>query len=58
MSDHADGLRERRFESIRFQREIGLRANVLKSLDERGGAQDLVRQQDSGRSPFEFSSLG
>ncbi|BCW78325.1 DUF3883 domain-containing protein [Arthrobacter sp. NicSoilC5] len=47
-------LRESELASIRVQMDYDLRENVLKSLDERGGAQDLVRQQYTGRYPFEL----
>lgn len=52
--DTAAKLRERELASIRVQLENDLRESVLKSLDERGGAQELVRQQYSGRYPFEL----
>jgi hypothetical protein len=56
--DLAARLRERELASIRVQlassESDGLRENVLKSLDERGRAQELVRQQYSGRYPFEL----
>ncbi|MEV4691356.1 DUF3883 domain-containing protein [Micromonospora echinospora] len=52
--DLATRLREREFAAVRVQLEGDLRENLLKSLDERGGAQELVRQQYSGRYPFEL----
>lgn len=56
--DLAARLRERELTSIRVQLASSesdeLRENVLKSLDERGRAQELVRQQYSGRYPFEL----
>ena len=52
--DVAARLRESELESIRVQAENGLRVSALKSLDERGGAQELVRQQYTGRYPFEL----
>ncbi|MGW8645624.1 sacsin N-terminal ATP-binding-like domain-containing protein [Micromonospora chalcea] len=52
--DLATRLREREFAAVRVQLEADLRENLLKSLDERGGAQELVRQQYSGRYPFEL----
>ncbi|OKI49337.1 sacsin N-terminal ATP-binding-like domain-containing protein [Micromonospora sp. CB01531] len=52
--DLATRLREQEFAAIRLQLEGGLRENLLKGLDERGGAQELVRQQYSGRYPFEL----
>jgi len=45
---------EGELDAIRVQVEGGLREQVLKSLDERGTAQDLVRQQYSGRYAFEL----
>jgi len=50
----ATRLRDREFAAIRVQLDGDLRENLLKSLDERGGAQELVRQQYSGRYPFEL----
>jgi hypothetical protein len=47
-------LRQSELASIRVQVDNDLRDNVLKSLDERGGAQELVRQQYTGRYPFEL----
>ncbi|MBB2923758.1 DUF3883 domain-containing protein [Cellulomonas cellasea] len=41
-------------DSIRAEVAAGRVAHTLKSLDERGGAQELVRQQYSGRYPFEL----
>ncbi|MET7402374.1 DUF3883 domain-containing protein [Dactylosporangium sp. NPDC005572] len=52
--DLATRLRDQEFAAIRVQLESGLRETILKSLDERGGAQELVRQQYSGRYPFEL----
>ena len=52
--DLAAQLCEREIESIRVLLESDLRSSALKSLDERGGAQELVRQQYSGRYPFEL----
>ena len=52
--DPAAQLCEREIESIRVLLESDLRSSALKSLDERGGAQELVRQQYSGRYPFEL----
>ena len=40
--------------SIRVMVANNLRESALKSLDERGGAQELVRQQYTGRYPFEL----
>src|SRR5437870_3361338 len=47
-------LRADELDSIRNNVEAGLREQILKSLDERGGAQDVIRQQYSGRYPFEL----
>jgi hypothetical protein len=52
--DVAARLRERELASIRVQAENGLEESALKSLDERGRAQELVRQQYTGRYPFEL----
>ena len=52
--DVAVRLRERELASIRVQAENGLRETALKGLDERGRAQELVRQQYTGRYPFEL----
>jgi hypothetical protein len=41
-------------ESIASEVRAGRRNHILKSLDERGRAQELVRQQYSGRYPFEL----
>jgi hypothetical protein len=52
--DVAARIRERELASVRVQAENGLRESALKSLDERGRAQELVRQQYTGRYPFEL----
>lgn len=52
--DIAEKIRKTEMDSIRAQVERNLQVSVLKSLDERGGAQELVRQQYSGRYPFEL----
>lgn len=52
--DVAARLRERELAAIRVQAENGYRENALKGLDERGRAQELVRQQYTGRYPFEL----
>jgi hypothetical protein len=52
--DLAARLFRQEFESIRVQVESGFGSNALKSLDERGRAQELVRQQYSARYPFEL----
>lgn len=52
--DQATRLREREFASIRLHVGEDLRETELKILDERGGAQELIRQQYSGRYPFEL----
>jgi hypothetical protein len=49
-----DRLREDELRSIRSHAQTDLRDQILKSLDERGRAQELVRQQYSGRYPFEL----
>ncbi len=47
-------LREDELRSIQNDVSTGLRDQILKALDERGGAQEMVRQQSSGRYPFEL----
>jgi len=49
-----DRLRGDELESIASEIKAGRRGHILKSLDERGRAQELVRQQYSGRYPFEL----
>ena len=46
-------LRSEELESIRSEVRSGRRDHILKTLDERGRAQELVRQQYTGRYPFE-----
>lgn len=45
---------EYEMDSIRVLLDNGKREYALKSLDERGGAQELIRQQYFGRYPFEL----
>ncbi|HHN74472.1 MAG TPA: DUF3883 domain-containing protein [Acidobacteria bacterium] len=40
--------------SVQSEAASGRRAHVLKTLDERGTAQQLIREQYSGRYPFEL----
>lgn len=47
-------LRADELESLRSEVQAGRRSHILKTLDERGGAQDLVRGQYAGRYPFEL----
>ncbi len=47
-------LRSDELESLASEVEQDRRDNALKGLDERGRAQELVRQQYSGRYPFEL----
>src|SRR3954470_16083134 len=49
-----DELRSDELECIASEVKNGRRDNILKALDERGRAQELVRQQYSGRYPFEL----
>lgn len=49
-----DLLRGDELASIRSEVQAGRRDHILKSLDERGRAQELVRQQYSGRYSFEL----
>jgi uncharacterized protein DUF3883 len=52
--DVAARIRDGELGSIRVLLAEGLGGQALKSLDERGRAQELVRQQYSGRYPFEL----
>ncbi len=47
-------LRRDELDSIESEVSQGRRAHILKTLDERGRAQELVRQQYTGRYPFEL----
>lgn len=47
-------LREGELRPLRLQARNGLHASALKSLYERGAGQELVRQQYTGRYPFEL----
>lgn len=47
-------LREGELAPLRLQAAAGLQASALKSLYERGEGQELVRQQYTGRYPFEL----
>jgi hypothetical protein len=49
-----DSLRGDELDSLASEVAAGRRHHILKSLDERGRAQELVRQQYSGRYPFEL----
>ena len=55
-ADHAliERLRSEELDSIRLLMADGRRDYILKTLDERGRAQELVRQQYTGRYPFEL----
>ncbi len=52
--DPAARQREEELESLGLLLRDGRRDYALRSLDERGGAQELVRQQYTGRYPFEL----
>lgn len=52
--DPAVRIRSDEVASVNLLLNAGQRDYILKSLDERGGAQELVRQQYSGRYPFEL----
>ena len=54
MSELVDQLRSDELRSIENDATTGLLPQILKALDERGRAQELVRQQYSGRYPFEL----
>lgn len=47
-------LREEELQAIRSAKDNGNPGHALKQLRERGKAQDLIRQQYSGRYPFEL----
>jgi hypothetical protein len=47
-------LREGELRPLRLQADDGLHASAFKSLYERGEGQELVRQQYTGRYPFEL----
>lgn len=47
-------LREGELRPLRLQADEGLHASAFKSLYERGEGQELVRQQYTGRYPFEL----
>ncbi|CAI3799433.1 sacsin N-terminal ATP-binding-like domain-containing protein [Pseudarthrobacter sp. MM222] len=49
-----DELRETELESLQSEVKAGRARHYLKSLDERGAAQVLIRQQYSGRYLFEL----
>lgn len=50
--DRATWLNRREIAAIESQRhDEELRENLLKNLDERGAAQEMVRQHYSGRYP-------
>ena len=49
-----DQLRSEELDSIASEVRNGRRGHILKTLDERGRAQELVRQQYTGRYPFEL----
>lgn len=49
-----DELRADEMNSIQSEVREGRRVHILKTLDERGRAQELVRQQYTGRYPFEL----
>ncbi|MEV0900817.1 DUF3883 domain-containing protein [Actinoplanes sp. NPDC049802] len=52
--DQAARLRAEEFAAITAQVRENLHRGLFRSLDERGGAQELIRQQYSGRYPFEL----
>lgn len=53
-TDLVTRLREDELQNLRAQLNGGSREVALKNLDERGIAQELIRQQYSGRYPFEL----
>ncbi len=56
VDEHAlvERLREDELRSIKNDVDTDLREQILKALDERGRAQELIRQQYTGRYPFEL----
>lgn len=54
LTDLVEHLRNEELDSIRSEVSSGRRDHILKTLDERGRAQELVRQQYTGRYPFEL----
>ena len=51
---HIEGLYRKEIESVRSEATQGRLEHILKSLDERGRGQELIRQQYTGRYPFEL----
>lgn len=49
-----ENLRANELDSVASEVQQGRREHILKTLDERGQASELVRQQYSGRYPFEL----
>ncbi len=47
-------LRTDELESLRSEVAAGRRDHILRALDQRGIAQELIRQQHTGRYPFEL----
>ena len=47
-------LRSQELDSLVSEIRAGRKDHILKTLDERGRAQELVRQQYTGRYPFEL----
>lgn len=54
LAELVESLRNEELDSIRSEVTAGRRDHILKTLDERGRAQELVRQQYTGRYPFEL----
>ena len=54
VTDLVTRLREDELQNLRAQLNGGSREVALKNLGERGIAQELIRQQYSGRYPFEL----
>lgn len=53
-NDLVDMLRTDEIESQRSEVSAGRREHILRTLDRRGIAQELIRQQYTGRYPFEL----
>src|SRR4051812_21238183 len=53
-NDLVDKLRGDELDSLSAEIAAGRREHILRALDQRGVAQELIRQQYTGRYPFEL----
>jgi hypothetical protein len=53
-NDLIEKLRADELDSLRSEVSAGRRDHILRTLDQRGIAQELIRQQYTGRYPFEL----